>query len=159
MHLSVSVSHTIPVFFLPSLLSHSPPLLSVIWETCRAVTGLWQIRSKWPVIIFDQWPIRPDRDTDRQADACVDLNLQANVPPWQNKQITQTTHCITHQLQVLIRLLWQMFITGLRSCSGDVRVCGLLLLGIKMLHSASLQCFPLYSWDLLLLYRCFQAFC
>lgn len=60
---------SLTVVFLPVLPSISLPLLLANWETCRAVIALWQIRSKWPVIILDQWPISRNRDrqTDRQT--------------------------------------------------------------------------------------------
>lgn len=139
------ISNPITIFFLPSFMSISLSLLLVNWETRRAVIGLWQIRSKWPVIIFDEWPIRPDRDTDRQADACVDLNLWANVPPWQSEQITQTTHCITHQLLVLI---WQMFIRHFGYCSADVSICNLTspLKKLVFLILTILMCYLSVTW-------------
>lgn len=43
--------------------------------------------------MFDERPVRADRDADRQADAFfADLDLRANAPPRQKEELAHTTH-------------------------------------------------------------------
>lgn len=46
--------------------------------------------------MFDERPVRADRDADRQADAFfADLDLRANAPPRQKEELAHTTHRIS----------------------------------------------------------------